>query len=135
MKRHKQVKCFNPWKYKNVLIDEEIAPLIQAIWDLDVQTINSCQEYHPGIMWIEFKTSNEFEKFLNFAIPNRDGDLWESAHIKWDLTASVSDVSFDIVDDQVNYRDPPEYEVYVSARFPVKQYKEILKNVLAYSNL
>jgi hypothetical protein len=134
MGEHRQMGCYDPWEHETVMIDRGIAPLIRAIWDLEIRTVNSCQENQPGIMWIEFVTSYDFEKFLNAAIPKRDGELWESAHIEWDLTASVTDTSFEIVNDTIIYNDPPEYAVYVSARFPVEQYKVILKNVLAYSS-
>ena len=134
MDEHRQVGCYDPWEYETVMIDRGIAPLIRAIWDLEIRTVNSCQENQPGIMWIEFVSSYDFEKFLKAAIPERDGELWESAHICWDLTASVTDTSCEIVNDTVIYNDPPEFAVYVSARFPAEQYKLILKNVLAYNN-
>jgi hypothetical protein len=134
MDEHRQVGCYDPWEHETVMIDRGIAPLIRAIWDLGIRTVNSCQENQPGIMWIEFESSYDFEKFLKAAILKRDGELWESAHIRWDLTASVTDTSCEIVNDRVIYYDPPDYAVYVSARFPVEQYKELLKNVLTYSS-
>jgi hypothetical protein len=83
------------------------------------------------MIWIEFETSLDFERFLNAAIPDRNGELWESAHIKWDLKASVNDITYEIVDGAIQYMEPPAYAVYVSAHFPIHQYQEILANIRA----
>jgi hypothetical protein len=60
---HKQVLI--GWRGRYAEVDEELAPLIQAIWRAGIDTINSCQENQPGIAWIEFATARDAQRFLN----------------------------------------------------------------------
>jgi hypothetical protein len=54
---HNQTTILNPTSNETIEVDEGLAPLLKAIWDLGIMTCNSCQENKPGIMWIEFLTS------------------------------------------------------------------------------
>jgi hypothetical protein len=126
---HKKVEIYDPFLDETVGIDEGIAPLIKALWDLDIRTVNSCQENRPGIIWIEFQSSYDLEEFLLVAIPNREGLLHKSLLYDWDIIASVEDIAYTIIDGEVFHHDPPEYCVGVSVRFPADQYEAILKNV------
>jgi hypothetical protein len=42
---------------ESVEVDEELAPLILALSQLGIETLNSCQENKPGIAWVEFATT------------------------------------------------------------------------------
>jgi len=48
-----------PWTGEEVMIDEDIANLIQLMWDKGIQTINSNQPDERGVGYIAFKGSAE----------------------------------------------------------------------------
>src|SRR4051812_11598389 len=47
-----------------VEIDVDIAPLIEALWQLGVRTVESCQESQPGFVWIAFANAADALDFL-----------------------------------------------------------------------
>jgi len=50
-------------------IDEEIAPLIEALWALEIETSGSCQD-RGGQVWLSFLTPDDAAKFVReLAIP------------------------------------------------------------------
>lgn len=61
---HEQTKIFYPEYQELIEVDAGIAPLLIAIWDAGMMTCNSCEENEPGIMWIEFFSMKDVEKFL-----------------------------------------------------------------------
>jgi hypothetical protein len=67
---HEQVSIM--WQDRQAEVDEELVPLILALWKLDIDTCNSCQENRPGIAWIEFLTSMDAEAFLKIVAPYPD---------------------------------------------------------------
>jgi hypothetical protein len=60
---HKQVPLL--WGKREILIDEGIVPLMQAIWRHDILTTNSCQENRPGVAWVQFWSPPDAASFLN----------------------------------------------------------------------
>ncbi|MCJ7444764.1 MAG: transposase [Methanotrichaceae archaeon] len=65
---HKQKEVFYPGHHEFIEVDTIIAPLLQAIWNAGVRTCNSCEENEPGIIWIEFYSIEDLEKFLKIII-------------------------------------------------------------------
>ncbi len=61
---HDQTKVFFPGYEELIDVDVGIAPLLIAIWDAGIMTCNSCEENEPGIMWIEFYSMKDVERFL-----------------------------------------------------------------------
>lgn len=61
---HEQTAVIHPGENSTMDIDEGIAPLILAMWEAGIMTSSSCQEIEPGIMWIEFPSSEDLEDFL-----------------------------------------------------------------------
>ena len=55
-------------------IDEEIAPLIELIWNLGLRTSNSCQDNPAGMVWIEFAAEDAAE-FLNIVAGDYDDEM------------------------------------------------------------
>jgi len=47
---HKQTAILNTASNRQIEVDEGIAPLLLAIWNLGIDTCNSCQENKPGIV-------------------------------------------------------------------------------------
>lgn len=72
MIEHKQITILNPISNETIEVDEGLAPLLKAIWDLGIMTRNSCQENKPGIMWIEFLTAKDLEAFLTRIVSGID---------------------------------------------------------------
>ncbi len=65
---HEQTEVLYPGYHEFVKVDIRIAPLLQALWNLGIRTCNSCEENEPGIIWIEFYSIKELEKFLKLII-------------------------------------------------------------------
>jgi hypothetical protein len=142
--RHKQVEV--EWRGMRAEIDEELAPLILALWKAGIVTLNSCQENFPGIAWIQFLSANDAEKFLNrvAAYPREEdlhlvngrsyvGDVpfWETLYGRvarfgsegdWHYALYLFDrgVKEEIVDDVVvrTCLGPSNFTFCVSVRFP-----------------
>ena len=69
-----------------VQVDEELAPLIRALWLAAIPTVMSCQENKPGWAWIMFPSSAVTEGFLDIVAPPEEeiGTLSERARHRWD---------------------------------------------------
>jgi transposase len=65
---HDQTKVLFPRYQDFIDVDIGIAPLLVAIWDAGIMTCNSCEENEPGIMWIEFYSMKDVERFLAILI-------------------------------------------------------------------
>jgi hypothetical protein len=61
---HKQTRVFYPAYRKVIEVDAGIASLLLALWDAKIFTCNSCEEIEPGIVWIEFYSTEDAEKLL-----------------------------------------------------------------------
>jgi hypothetical protein len=64
MSGHVQALVFYPAYHKSIEVDVGILPLLRNLWDAEILTCNSCEEIEPGIMWIEFYSEEDVEKFL-----------------------------------------------------------------------
>jgi hypothetical protein len=68
---------------RETLVDEGIADLLQLLWDCGCDTYNSCQENRPEMAWIEFATTEDCARFLNF-VANHPADnsipFWETLY-------------------------------------------------------
>ena len=144
MTQHKQVPV--EWRGRRAEVDEEMAPLILALWRAGIATRLSCQENQPGIAWIAFATPEDARKFLNrvAVYPDpadlREGDgrtyvgnvpFWETLYGRitgcgdegnWDYRVWVDDfgVSEELVGDELGttHVGPADFEFNVSIRFP-----------------
>ncbi len=72
MVEHKQIAILDPTLNQMVEVDEGIAPLLKAIWNLGITTCNSCQENKPGLVWIEFLKAEDAEAFSTRVISGLD---------------------------------------------------------------
>jgi hypothetical protein len=69
--RHVTVRVeAGPWSEE---IDAAIAPLIEALWQVGVPTMMSCQETDPGLAWIEFEELGHLQQFLNIVAEYEEG--------------------------------------------------------------
>ncbi len=67
-------------------IDEEIVPLVRELWRAGIETVNSCQENRPGIIWIQFATTDDAANFLDIVAEYEEGEdtLYNRAMGRWD---------------------------------------------------
>jgi hypothetical protein len=73
---HDTVKVHCSWLGGcDIDIDVKLAPLIRRLWDLAIETNESCQEARPGEACIEFPGTSDVEDFLSVAPRNYKVDL------------------------------------------------------------
>jgi hypothetical protein len=131
--KHKQVSI--TWQDRQAEVDKGLAPLILALWKLDIDTCNSCQENMPGIAWIEFLTSMDAEEFLNIvAVHPEEFDAAPSCETMYDRIVGCGTeddwqydahafnygVDEEIVGDEVGETPigPTDFGFSISIRFP-----------------
>lgn len=64
---HKTQKLLNPFEGRTVSIDEKLAPLIGLMWKSGIETVDSCEEAHPGLAMISFLETFGVETFFYVA--------------------------------------------------------------------
>ena len=129
----------------DVPIDEDIAPLIEALWQRGIETLNSCQDNGDNHwVWIEFATPLDASKFLNAAI-GRFGDhrtlygraMGTSMDTPDAWTYQVFPMNYgieeSIVDDEVQERriGPNDVDFSISIRFPRRDLSTVLRRLMA----
>jgi hypothetical protein len=134
-------------------IDQGIAPLIEEIWKADIDTCLSCQENFPGIMWIDFTSVHDAQRFLNIvarfeegrsSLYNRIVQYWSAPDEKteelfWEYDALPMDWNLDeSFDDDANtvamsHPGRPFIRFSLSVRFPQCDYPVVLKRMQRYN--
>jgi hypothetical protein len=131
-------------------IDVGLAPLIEEIWKADILTLNSSEENHPGIAWIEFRSSDDASRFLDIVAGEYDDDLrglynrirqeWDDSdgpvEGTWDFAIYPVDRSVDqwITDEDMIEEEPigpPDFDFTVSIRFPREDLELLLARMRA----
>jgi hypothetical protein len=72
MTMHKQVEIAAGGHKAEV--DEELAPVIQALWRAGIGTRASCQEWQPGRAWILFPGPGAAKRFLDLVVEDLPGE-------------------------------------------------------------
>jgi hypothetical protein len=144
MVEHKQITVFDPASNDTIEVDEGIAPLLKAIWDFGITTCNSCQENRPGVVWIEFLTTEDAEAFLTHVVSGMDplvcpeADNWLYSRIigeigGWQYKAHPHDTREYLDDDlgivELNATEACSIALSLSVRFPVADYERLLELV------
>jgi hypothetical protein len=83
---HPTVTLANPGNGREVAIDEAIVPLIRLLWDLDVETWQSCEDYDgSGYVWLVLASMDDLGLLLE-AVGDPDGPIFE--HLSdWEVAA------------------------------------------------
>lgn len=139
---------------EGVAIDVEVAPLIRLLWDLNIDTINSCQNNH-GRVWLEFASALDAEIFLNTvaayeddfdALYNRIRGAWSPAdqveddgwrdQQAWSYEASPIDQSVDEVETaegeiEEYVTGPADFTFSISVRFPLSDLQSVVDRLRA----
>lgn len=61
---HNQISVLNPFYDEYIEVDEGISELLEVLWSLGIETVLSCEEAQPGIVWIQFYTGQDLSRFL-----------------------------------------------------------------------
>ncbi len=145
MVEHKQTAILDPASSQMVEVDEGIAPLLKAIWNLGITTCNSCQENKPGLIWIEFLLAEDAEAFLTRVVSGLDpanspqADNWLYSRIigqngGWQYNAHPHDIREYINEEngtvELNTSEPCGIVISISIRFPVGDYERLLDLVV-----
>jgi hypothetical protein len=131
-------------------IDEKIAPLIKRLWDLGLQTSNSCEDNVPqGWVWIEFDSCSDAQRFLNLvadysedrnSLYNRIRQGWDSdddeLFWKYDVIPNDLGVAMDLVVDEdgdesidETFLGKSDFIFSVSIRFPQTDLEQVMKSL------
>lgn len=128
-------------------IDENIAPLIEALWSMEIYTLNSCerQSHLNDCVWIQFLDAGMAEQFLDIiakfsddpnSMYNRIRSSWADPldPLSWEFKALVDDYGVDekVVDDNVEemFSGQHAFNISISIRFPQSDLKEVTELVL-----
>lgn len=137
---HETVEIYNPFFKEKIQIDVAISELISLLWDIDIMTLNSCQENKPGIIWIEFPFF-EADRFLNIICNKHfdsvyNGIMQNDIDSNWKFDVSVDDMSEYINEkDEIDVKGSPQITFNLSVRFPIKKYTMILNRVKKWKML
>lgn len=151
-KSHKQVKI--KIANQDVEVDEKLAPLLQALNDLEISTFMSCQSNVPkGYVWIMFVSAADVEAFLNIVADEYNSDpesIYGRAKINyddhlnylpksWRYNIHIDDCNLDYEfdDEEGTVEETPDgpssfFAIRISVRFPGKDLPFVEGKVLKY---
>ncbi len=139
MPLHNQVDVVHPKLRQSLAVDEDIAPLLLALWRLGIDTLASCQKDGTGSIWVQFATARDAERFLSLVASIRDENGPEAADgLYRRVSAGVGGWSYEVEswDDSLSWDEsrrridcagPPEIALAVSVRFPIGDYFRVLQ--------
>ena len=80
---HTQVDVVHPVTARTMSLDTGIAELIQAMWRAGIETVMSCEETRPGIVWIEFPlaSAQRFLEIVSQYNPNTGSLYWRALRL------------------------------------------------------
>jgi hypothetical protein len=142
MTEHKQVEIYSPAFGRSIEVDTGIADLIELLHKLDIATYLSCQENHPGIMWINFPCLDA-EVFLTICASKREEDIVDyensiygrmmNPNVKhgWEYNTHPHDWAEKIDEEknEVYYDGDSDIDSSISIRFPITDYPLIMERL------
>lgn len=151
MHNHLQARAFCPAYKQFIEVDAGILQLLLLLWDAKIYTCNSCEEIEPGIIWIEFYSNDDIERFLLILIESiedqiynhPEADNWFCYRIlgqEWGYLGSWQYFAHpNISPTKCNQRSiyPRKLkgcmiELSISLRFPKEDYSKVLNILRAY---
>ncbi len=135
---HEKIFLQHPRHVQPVAVDRDIAPLIQTLWRLGINTDDSCQSMGPGHVWIQFSSAHDAEKFLSMVAGIRDCEGPEAAdglyfrmlstEGGWEYEVAPWDTNLLLDPDEKGgeFAGPPEMVLPVGVKFPMTDYFRVL---------
>ena len=121
---HPEVPVCYPFYRRVILVDEEVAPLLQAAWALGIATVYSCQEDDQGMADIGFLRPVDVQCFLAAVFRRQDSFYkrcfpWfnESEGQHWEFELTVGEA--------------PKFNLRYRVAFPRRHMNEVEKRLLA----
>jgi hypothetical protein len=141
MSDHKQKTVQHP-EFGPINVDAKIAELLNYLWLLDIMTYNSCQENKKGIVWIQFASGMDAEEFLNCLFHKKDNCRGKILELykrvcwhqdeSWDFSVCYENINYEIKNDEIIETGDPTFNISISLRFPISDYKVVLKTIKEY---
>ena len=142
--QHKQVELTYQDCGDTVEVDEGISSLIQVLWDKGVDTVKSCQEIQPGIIWLEFYSFVFSEPFITMALQSApdektywrvrgEEEYWSIYEAEdadpppWQYSFKMEDLSEYYFDGKIQFGAPHQAMIFTSIKFPIADYNWILE--------
>lgn len=127
-------------KVRGIEVDAGIASLLRMLWDLNIETVNSCEGDPDGRVWIEFASPDDAGRFMHTVtrfepgVPldglyNRMFCISDEGSGYWSFSVDVGDLAHDIPFEPEHDKDDPIIKLWVSVRFPKADLHEIEKRV------
>lgn len=128
-------------------VDCGIAPLVMEAWKAGIVTRQCCEADRDGQVWIQFATVTDLTTFLDIAAGNDSelGSLYDRVLYGYDRLANPVPAQWryevavhDFAVEEVEVEDevweeirfgPPEFEVFVSVRFPRRDINAVLRRL------
>jgi len=143
MSTHKQVRVRANGEEE--LIDEGIAPLIEAIWRAGIETYMSCEKGYDGLVWLCFACPLEANRFVSAisVYEKAPGSFYRrmigwgrgSTEEDWRYEIRVEDYDLTVDDDADCSHQPGGLDLQVSIRFPPADIPIVLERLLAHNRL
>lgn len=138
-KHHKKIRVYCKPLSASISVDQGIAPILMAIWEIGIDTVGSCQEYMPGFMRIDFFGTASTEAFLNVLVDGIGSDYprdelvagifgWGYKGYHWKYETNIVDgraFRADCHRQKVDYSEPSNMIISSSVIFPIKDYQRI----------
>lgn len=152
--KHTQVEV--SFEDQSAFVDEGIAPLILELWKAECDTVLSCQENRPGVVWVCFSTAADAERFLDIvaryeedvdSLYNRIAHQWardEEPHEgpppdDWKYTAVLNDFAIsdgnELPDGSIEQSHAGRccFSFGISVRFPASDMPVILQRLREFN--
>jgi hypothetical protein len=128
MTTHKQVDAEHTDR-GYIGVDRGIASLLVRLWDRGIETTNSCQENHPGIVWIQFEAAEDVQKLLTTIAQSDHRFYCHRVEPEWSFCFCPDDTEevYDEENDEVLHPTPSNIVIRPSVRFPKAHYRRLLR--------
>jgi hypothetical protein len=121
------------WQDWQAEVDEGLAPLILALWQRGIETVMSCQENFPGVVWVMFRTPLDVKRFLDLTdytyewkFEFRPRDMAPRLRSP-EVTSRLSPEEAEKMNQLVG--DGPFFELWMSVRFPTADLPRVMERV------
>lgn len=101
---HMTKPVLHPGSDTIILVDEVIIPLITTLWELGIDTTQSCQEWKPGCAWVVFGDESDAFRLLSILL----GDDEEAINYEDPFVAAIA--SWDVAGPQNGFWEPGTWD-------------------------
>lgn len=124
---HDTVEVYNPFYNEEIQVDKNISVLIQTLLNIDIQTMNSCEDNVPAnYIWVQLKYCKDLQKIIDKLfkdLPLND-ELYEKSY-NWKYSVLIENYNerYEENDEEIDLQILPVCGV--SCRFSKEDYSKI----------